>query len=138
MVEARSVNLKNTYTLYGIHYTLHSIHYHIHCTVYCTGNMRNTTASDPFDWVPLQTHNFIYFLFLWRCRFFRVFCTIAVTFMDGEYYYRRTFSLPDDVFFYVVVTGWIFDTSLCDNSINNTINQGDMLFLLFGPWAPVK
>ena len=27
------------------------------------------------------------------------------------------------VFFYLVPTGWIFDISLCDNSINQSINQ---------------
>ena len=27
------------------------------------------------------------------------------------------------VFFYLVITGWIFDISLCDNSINQSINK---------------
>ena len=53
------------------------------------------------------------FLFLWRCRFFRVLL----------YHYRflflrrvrRTFFSFQMVFFYFVTTGWIFDIRLYDN-----------------------
>ena len=44
-------------------------------------------------------------------------CTISAFTLYGEYVVRS--SLPDDEFFYLVTTGWIFDISLlCDNSIN--------------------
>ena len=47
------------------------------------------------------------------------------------------------VFFYLVTTGWIFDISLCENSINQSINKyilfvtqlpgwSDGLYFLFG------
>ena len=39
----------------------------------------------------------------------------------GEYVVRS--FLPDGVFFYFVTTGWIFYVSLCENSINQSINQ---------------
>ena len=38
-------------------------------------------------------------------------------------------------FFYLVITGWIFDIiSLCENSINQSINQSISSLLLF--WCP--
>ena len=40
------------------------------------------------------------------------------------------------VFYYLVTTGWIFDISLCENSINQSINVKyrilDSVFLSFG------
>ena len=52
-------------------------------------------------------------LFLWRCRFFRVLCTIDVSFLNGDDVVR---FLPDGVF-YLVTTGWFFYISFCENSI---------------------
>ena len=59
------------------------------------------------------------FLFFWRCRFFRFFCLFFVPFplslcMEGTSYVLSFLM----VFFYLVTTGWIFDTSLCENSVN--------------------
>ena len=47
---------------------------------------------------------FFRFLFVWRV--------------------RRTFFPPGWCFFYLVTTGWIFYISLCENSINQSINKG--------------
>ena len=46
-----------------------------------------------------------------------IFCTIAVFSLYGEYVVR--FPLPGGVF-YLVTTGWIFDISLRENSINRS------------------
>ena len=48
-----------------------------------------------------------------------IFCTIAVSSWNGEYAVRS--FLPDGVF-YLVTTGWVFDSSLCENSINKKQN----------------
>ena len=45
------------------------------------------------------------------------FCTITVFSLYG---YVFSFRM---VFFYLVTTGWVFDISLCENSINQSINQ---------------
>ena len=47
-------------------------------------------------------------------------CTIAVFSLYGEYVVR--FCLPDGVF-YLVTKGWIFDISLRENSIKQSINR---------------
>ena len=72
-----------------------------------------TRSSLPSESFFVFTSSFPSFLFLWRCRFFRDFCTITVFSLNGEYvvyifYFRM-------VFFY-----WIFDIGLllCENSIN--------------------
>ena len=58
-----------------------------------------------------------FFLFFFRCRFFRVlFCTISAFSLYEEYVVRP--FLPNDVF-YLVTTSWIFYISLCENSINH-------------------
>ena len=61
-------------------------------------------------------------LFIWRCRFFRVFFdTISAFYLYGEYVYVLFFRM---VFFlsYLVTTGWIFDVIVCDNSINQNVS----------------
>ena len=35
------------------------------------------------------------------------------------------------VFFYLVTTGWVFDVSLCENSIDQSINNIDRAIALF-------
>ena len=40
-----------------------------------------------------------------------------------DYRVRRTFFPSGWCFFYLVTTGWIFDISLCDNSINKSIKD---------------
>ena len=55
-------------------------------------------------------------LFVWRCRFFRVFFLYHFRFLF-VWRVRRTFFSFRMVFFYLVTTGWIFDISLCENSI---------------------
>ena len=47
---------------------------------------------------PIATRSFFFLLFIWRCRFFRlfVFCTIAVFSLYREYVVRL--FLPDGVF----------------------------------------
>ena len=60
------------------------------------------------------------FLFLWKWRFFRVFlyhCRFSHCMESTSYVF--SFRI---VFFYLVTTGWIFDISLCENSINQSIN----------------
>ena len=55
-----------------------------------------------------------------------VFCTISAFFL--------MYGLPD-AFFLLVTTGWIFDISLCKNSINQSINQSDIrTFGIVGDW----
>ena len=49
-----------------------------------------------------------------------VFCTISAFTSYGEYVVRS--FLPDDGVFYLVTAGWIFDITLCENSINQSIN----------------
>ena len=44
-----------------------------------------------------------------------IFCTIPAFTLYGEYVVR---SFLPNVFIYLVTTGWIFDISLCENSIN--------------------
>ena len=52
--------------------------------------------------------------FLYHCRLFSL-CTERASYVFSS---RMVLS-----FFYLVTTGWIFDTSLCGNSINQSINQ---------------
>ena len=59
---------------------------------------------------------FPFFLFIWRCRFFRVFSRFLLVWRV-----RRTFFPSGWCFFYLVTTGWIFDISLCENLINQSI-----------------
>ena len=48
-----------------------------------------------------------------------MFCTIAAFSLNGEHVVRvLSFRM---VFFYLVTTGWIFDISFCENSINQSI-----------------
>ena len=51
------------------------------------------------------------FLFIWRCRFFRVFFLYNFHFLF-VWRVRRTFFPSGWCFFYLVTTGWIFDISL--------------------------
>ena len=75
---------------------------------------------------PIATRVFFPLLFIWECRFFRVF---HVPFplslcMEGTSYVL-SFRM---VFFYLVTTGWIFDISLFKSSINQPINQLDWIY----------
>ena len=64
----------------------------------------------PFSFLPL--------IFLFGdVVFYEYFCTITVFSLYGEHVV--CFFLPDGVV-YFVTTGWIFYTSLCDNSINQS------------------
>ena len=66
---------------------------------------------------PIATHvSFFFFLsFIWRCRFFRVFFVpLPFSLCMESTSYVLSFRM---VFFYLVTTGWIFDISLCENSI---------------------
>ena len=54
------------------------------------------------------------FSFFGYVAFSELFCTISAFSLDGEYVVRSSFRM---VFFYLVTTGWIFDISLCENSI---------------------
>ena len=63
---------------------------------------------------------FLSFLFIWRCRFFRVFFPLSPC-MDCRL--RCTFFPSGWCVFYLVTTGWIFDIScLCENLIDQSIN----------------
>ena len=67
---------------------------------------------------PIAPRFFLFFflLFIWRCRFSRVF---FVPFPPSLYIETTSYVLFFRmVFFYLVTTGWIFDISLCKNSIN--------------------
>ena len=66
---------------------------------------------------PRWPHVFLsfFFLFIWRCRFFRVFFVpLPFSLCMESASYVLSFRM---VFFYFVTTGWIFDISLCDNCI---------------------
>ena len=66
---------------------------------------------------------FFTFLFIWRCRFFRVFFLYNFHFLF-VWRVRRTFFPSGWCFFYLVTTGWIFDISpLCEKSINQSIDE---------------
>ena len=85
-------------------------------TFVCSVSLRQS----PFSFLFLP-----FFLFPWRCRFFlsEYFCTITVFSLYVEYVVQ-VFSFRI-VFFYLVTMGWIFDISLCENSIisiNQSIN----------------
>ena len=68
--------------------------------------------------VPIATLFFFFF-----CRFFRVFFLCHFRFFLFVWRVRRTFFPSGWCFFYLVTTGWIFDISLCENSINRK-NRG--------------
>ena len=59
--------------------------------------------------------------FLEMSLFPSIFCTIAAFSLNGKYDDVLSFRM---VFFYLVTTGYIFDFSLCENSINQSIIQG--------------
>ena len=54
-----------------------------------------------------------------------IFCNIAAFSLNGEYVVRS--FLPNGVF-YLVTTGWIFDISLCENSIQFKFNSIQIQF----------
>ena len=56
------------------------------------------------------------FFFLSFCRFFRVFFFYHFRFLF-VWRVRRTFFPSGWYFFYLMTTGWVFDISLCENSI---------------------
>ena len=75
---------------------------------------------------PRQPHVFLILSFFWRCRFFRVFFvpfTLSLCMESASYV--LSFRM---VFFYLVTTGWIFDISLCDNSISSIKQPSNILF----------
>ena len=67
-----------------------------------------------------------FFLSHWRYRFFRVILYLCRFLFVQRV--RRTFFFPfRTVFFYFVATSWILYISLCDNSINQSVNQSLLL-----------
>ena len=71
---------------------------------------------------PISTRiSFFFFPFcLFRdVDFSSIFCTIAAFSLNGKYVVRS--FLLRMVFFYLLATGWVFDISLCENSINQSI-----------------
>ena len=88
--------------------------------------------------VPIATRVSFFVLFffccwfIWRCRFFRVF----FRFLFVVWRVRRTFFPSGWCFFYLVTTGWIFDISLCENPINQSIQYTrivQLTLLTIGP-----
>ena len=82
---------------------------------------------------PIATRvSFFFFLFFWRCRFFRVFFPFFVPFplsLCTVEYVVRSF-LPNGVF-YLVTTGWIFYISLsCENSTKSINHIEGMSWLV--------
>ena len=68
---------------------------------------------------------FSFFVYLEMSLFLSIFCTISAFSLYGKYVVR-SFFLPDGVFHsYLVTTGWVFDISLCENSINPSYNVGE-------------
>ena len=61
---------------------------------------------------------FFSFIYLEMSLFPSIFCTVSAFSLYGEYAYVLSFRM---VFFYLVTKGCIFDISLCDNSINQSI-----------------
>ena len=59
---------------------------------------------------------FFLFLFFGDVACSECVCTITVFSLYGKYVVFFSFRMI--VFFYLVTTGWIFDISLCENSIN--------------------
>ena len=64
-----------------------------------------------------DSHTFFFFFF-WKCRLFRVFFVPFLLSLSIESIVRRTFFPSEWCFSTCVTTGWIFDISLCENSIN--------------------
>ena len=63
--------------------------------------------------VPIATRVFYYFYFF---PFFLIYLEMSL-FLNTYYTFSAFF------FFYLVTTGWIFDLSLCENSINQSIKD---------------
>ena len=89
--------------------------------------------------VSIATH--VSFFFFFSCLFvyleMSLFPSICFRFLfvwTIEYAVRS--FLPDGVFFYLVTTGWIFDISLCENSINQS-NLGCSSMVYFCHWFGV-
>ena len=75
--------------------------------------------------VPLATRFPPLFVYLEMSLFPSIFCTIAVFSLFGEYVVRfLSFRM---VFFYLGITGWIFDNNLSEHS---TINQSNKRLVL--------
>ena len=74
----------------------------------------------PFAPIATRVYFFLFLLFLWRCRFFRVFFVpLPFSLRMENTPYVLSFRM---VFFYLVTTGWIIDITLCKNSyIKNSI-----------------
>ena len=77
------------------------------------------------------------FSFFWRCRFFQVFFLVPfpLSFCMESTSYVLSFRM---VFFYLVTTGWIFDVSLCEDSINQSVNIHIYIFFFSFPRLPTK
>ena len=71
---------------------------------------------------PIARRVSFFLLFIWKCRLFRVFVLYHCRFLF-VWRVRRTFFPSGWCFFYLVTTSWIFEISLCENSINQSINQ---------------
>ena len=84
-------------------------------------NVNVQYGGPPFAPIATRVYFFLFLLFLWRCRFFRVFFgTIAVfsSYVENTPYVI-SFRM---VFFCLVTTGLIIDITLCKNSyIKNSI-----------------
>ena len=71
--------------------------------------------------IATRVSSFLFFLlFIWRCRFFRVFFVPYPLSLILYRRLRRTFFPSEWCFSTFVTTGWIFDISLCENSINQS------------------
>ena len=83
---------------------------------------------------PIATRVSFFFPFvLFRYVFFSSsFCAIAFSLCMESTSYVLFFRM---VVFYLVTTGWMFDISLCENSISS-INQN--IFTKIGPWLYLK
>ena len=70
--------------------------------------------------LPLSALSFVsvssFLCFFGDVAFSEYFCVITVFSLYGEYVVLVRFFLPGG-FFYLVTTGWIFDISVCENSI---------------------
>ena len=82
-------------------------------------------VQSPFDiqgaLIATRVSFFSHFLFIWRCRFLRVFFvllpfSLCMESMSYVFFFRM-------VVFYLVTTGWTFYISLYENSINQSIGR---------------
>ena len=70
---------------------------------------------------PIATCVSFSLLFVWRCHFFGVFFVpLPFSLYMESTPYVLSFQM---VFFYLMTTGWVFDISLCENSINQSIME---------------